>query len=271
MQSIFGFQACSRTSLVARLKKVEGGVDTILKEFPDYRPKPPAPEDESNVFLRSEGDAFFIRNGNAEKPPDDIGQDSAVVGFILGVLKNYLPQIQKVLEVGSSDGRTLEALCDCLGAEGVGIDPSALAVATGNERLQKARKPVELFRGLASNLEFDSQSFDFVLLGFFLYIERRESLLYALAEADRVLRPGGFVAVIDFNPGVAIARDYSHLAGQKTFKNYYPAFFTALSHYVEVAKLPLNSSLEINFDFDPQNRHELTILWKKPDPYPQAL
>lgn len=220
----------------------------------------------SEAFLRSEGDAYFVRNRENRKHIKD--QDSEIDRFISNVLKLHSSTIGKVLEIGSSDGRKLEAICDSLGSQGVGVDPSQLAVEEGNARFENAKKPLKLIRAVANNLEFPAGEFDLVLLGFFLYVEDRANLLYSLAEADRVLRAGGFLAIWDFNPGAPVSRGYSHQKGIRTFKNYYPGFFTSLSHYVEVAKLPLTSSQQIGFELNPENRYELTILWKKEEPYP---
>lgn len=221
----------------------------------------------SEAFLASEGDAYFRRIRETRRHLES--QDSEVVKFILSVLKLHSSEICKVLEIGSSDGRKLEAICDSMGSQGVGVDPSLLAVEEGNARFELAKKPLKLIRGVANNLGLAAQEFDLVILGFFLYLEDRANLLFSLAEADRVLRPGGFLAVWDFNPGTPGSKDYSHQSGIRTYKNYYPGFFTALSHYVEVAKLPLTSSLQIGFELNPGDRHELTILWKKQEPYPE--
>jgi len=103
-----------------------------------------------------------------------------------------------LLDLGTGTGRLLE-LFSPLYARAVGIDASAdmLAVARANlDRAGIANAQVRL--GDIHNLPFQRDSFDVVTIHQVLhYLDDPER---AIAEAARVLRPGGRLLVVDFAP-----------------------------------------------------------------------
>jgi ArsR family transcriptional regulator len=103
-----------------------------------------------------------------------------------------------LLDLGTGTGRLLELFAP-LYARAVGIDASAdmLAVARANlDRAGIANAQVRL--GDIHNLPFQRDSFDVVTVHQVLhYLDDPER---ALAEAARVLRPGGRLLVVDFAP-----------------------------------------------------------------------
>jgi len=118
---------------------------------------------QSDMFLEGEGDNYFRRN----KPTLDsvvtaYGNETSEVDWLCRALTPFQEQIHSVLEIGCANGAKLERMCSALGAKGAGIDPSALAVADGNQRLQDGK--IRLHTGTASSLPFEPQSFDFCLL-----------------------------------------------------------------------------------------------------------
>ena len=64
----------------------------------------------------------------------------------------------------------------------------------------------------------------------------RNDLLKAVAEADRVLKKGGFLAILDFEPKRRHKRDWHHKLGLFSFKTSHTDFFTAGGYYYLVAK-----------------------------------
>jgi ubiquinone/menaquinone biosynthesis C-methylase UbiE/DNA-binding HxlR family transcriptional regulator len=103
-----------------------------------------------------------------------------------------------LLDLGTGTGRILELFAP-LYARAVGIDASAdmLAVARANlDRTGIAKAQVRL--GDIQNLPFQRDSFDVVTIHQVLhYLDDPER---AIAEAARVLRPGGRLLVVDFAP-----------------------------------------------------------------------
>jgi ubiquinone/menaquinone biosynthesis C-methylase UbiE/DNA-binding transcriptional ArsR family regulator len=106
--------------------------------------------------------------------------------------------IQSLLDLGTGTGLVLK-LFDGLYQHAVGIDASRdmLAVARSNlDKVGIARATVRL--GDIFNLPLDGQSFDLVTIHQVLHFLDEPQA--ALAEARRMLRPGGRLVIVDFAP-----------------------------------------------------------------------
>jgi ubiquinone/menaquinone biosynthesis C-methylase UbiE len=118
------------------------------------------------------------------------------------------------------------------GLECFGIDPSVRSVHLANELGVQASK------GTADWLDYSRDKFDFVVFGFCLYLCDRDDLFQIAKEADRVLKPYGWLLIHDFFSPSPVARDYSHYAGVKSFKMDYRKLFewhpnyTCISHHI---------------------------------------
>ncbi len=193
------------------------------------------------TFVRGEGDEWFRRNRSA------LGAGAPSPANELFV--EFLGPGDRVLEIGSADGSRLRELVDRTGCSGWGIDPSAAAVAAGTGR----HRGVALTVGTAERLSFPARSFEVVLFGFCLYLVDRALLHAAIAEARRVLTPGGFVLIHDFDPPAPTERPYHHVPGLVTYKADYSTLFTDRSDFVLVAKRSF-SHHGSTFHPDPQER-----------------
>ncbi len=224
---------------------------------------------QTNYFLQEEGDAWYERNRIVSEKVSPAEEDWGWPNFICDVLYSHSEHISRILEGGSSDGAKLEKLCDFFAAEGTGFDPSRRAVEAGNKRFSAREKNIRLSVGVGREISSDSDAFDLVIIGFFLYITGRSDLRKTMIEFDRVLRPGGFLVVVDFEPETPHSNEYHHKPGFLTYKNTYANFFTGLSDYVVVAKAPLTDRGDLGFVVEEEGRVAVTILWKKSEPYPQ--
>jgi SAM-dependent methyltransferase len=99
-------------------------------------------------------------------------------------------EINRVLDIGCGIGQALYPLAIKKGAFGVGIDISEYALGVGRdfyaEHIPKAK--VSLLKAPAEALPFASDSFDLVNFGLALPYTHNPR---AIAEVERVLRPGG--------------------------------------------------------------------------------
>ena len=105
---------------------------------------------------------------------------------------------ETALDIGSGPGLMACDLAAALGPEGsvVGMDPSESMLALSARREPAAgAAPITFRTGAAEALPFGDESFD-VALSTQVY-EYVEDLATALAEARRVLRPGGRLLVLD--------------------------------------------------------------------------
>ncbi len=168
------------------------------------------------------------------------------------------------MEIGCSSGFKLEAICRHFNAAGKGVEPSNAAVLEGNSRIKS--DDIKLFVGTSDKLPFESGSFDLVYFAFCLYLFDRNELMNSLAEANRVLKTGGFLAITDFDPGKSYCRKYAHLDGVLSYKQDYSAIFTATGLFYLVGKHSFSHRYH-HFDFSGDERESTTILFKESDPY----
>ncbi|MEX0762928.1 MAG: methyltransferase domain-containing protein [Dehalococcoidia bacterium] len=113
------------------------------------------------------------------------------VAFLLPHLKSG----DRLLDVGSGRGMTTIALAQTVapgGTVGVEIEESQVEIARQNAG-DAGVANIRFMAGTAHELEFEDESFDVVFMHYVLeHIDRPQD---TLAEARRVLRPGGIIAV----------------------------------------------------------------------------
>jgi ubiquinone/menaquinone biosynthesis C-methylase UbiE len=185
---------------------------------------------QKDVFLEGEGDAWYLRNsGGASRI---LPQGDPLLSEILALSPPIVEHGTRVLEIGCSEGVRLEWLARERGCDCSGIDPSLRAVSAAAARGVRAQ------RGTAEALPFGDASFDVVAFGFCLYLCDRQDLFRIAAEADRVLRDPGWMAIYDFYAPHPARQEYSHFKGVSSHKMdnralfaWHPAY-TTYSHRV---------------------------------------
>lgn len=221
------------------------------------------PIKQSQIFIQGEGDSYFQRNQNNMES----AIDQYSIEKLIDSLSPFKSNIHQILEIGCSTGNKLRRLCEFFDANGLGIDPSGKAIEVGNQENKKeARENVRLQVGTADILPLEDQSMDLVFFGFCLYLLDRSDIFKAIAEADRVLKPGGFIAILDFDPNGRSKNHYSHKEGIYSYKNAYADLFTGSGHYYLVSKHSMSHSNTF-FVSDNNERVALQILYKEHDAY----
>jgi SAM-dependent methyltransferase len=114
-----------------------------------------------------------------------------------------------VLEIGSADGRRLNAIARAYHCSTHGIDP--LIGSTADDLSRHGRN-----------------AFDLVIYGFCLYVTDPQDWFQIVAEADRVLRVNGHVIIHDFYAERYEARPYKH--DERITSHHYPFERLWLSH-----------------------------------------
>ena len=224
----------------------------------EHKASQPPTGGQSEAFLESEGDNWFERNQTA------LNSESShfATDTIKRVLQKFNYEINNILEIGCGNGAKLNDLCNYFVANGSGIDPSVAAITNGNE----FHRDLNLSVAIASDLPYDNNYFDLVYFGFCLYLLDRNDVLKAVAEVDRVLKSGGFLAILDFDPKQRSKNPYHHKPGLFSYKNSYSDFFTAGGHYYLVAKESFSHESN-DFDTNSNERVSVCILYKEPDTY----
>ena len=104
----------------------------------------------------------------------------------------------RVIDVGTGTGRMLSLFADrAESAEGIDLSHGMLTVARDHLAKEKLRH-VSVRRGDAADLPFEDKSADLVIIHHVLHF--LEAPRRAIAEAARIIRPGGRVIVVDFAP-----------------------------------------------------------------------
>lgn len=217
--------------------------------------RPNMQKNQSKKFIEGEGDKWFERHKNAT----NIFYETET---IKNTLKHFKEDIGCALEIGCGNGAKLNDICESLNARGYGIDPSKEAIEDGN----RSHSKLKLCTGIASNLPYDDNTFDLVYFGFCLYLVDRREIFRALSEADRVLKNGGFLAILDFDPKIRHKRPYHHAPGLFSYKTSYSDFFTAGGHYYLVAKQSFSHE-NMFFTANSDERISSSILYKELDAY----
>ena len=218
---------------------------------------------QSEIFLQAEGDGYYDRNKSALEGKEQLYCED----LLCRELAPFKTDVEQILEIGCASGLKVQYLCELFGAAGNGVDPSSKAVAEGNQRLAGAGiQNIALKVSTANVLPFSEHQFDLVYFGFCLYLADRADLFGAIAEADRVLKPGGFLAIVDFDPAQRHKRRYHHKEGLFSYKQQYANLFTASGHYYLMAKSSLSHSGH-HFSKDSDERVSLCVLYKEPEAY----
>lgn len=118
--------------------------------------------------------------------------------------------IGDLLDIGTGTGRILEIL-GARAANGIGVDQSREMLAIARARLERAGlRNCAVRQGDMYQLPWPGHSFDTVVIHQVLHYAEHPAA--AVAEAARVLRPGGRLAVVDFAPHNlgSLREDYAH-------------------------------------------------------------
>jgi ubiquinone/menaquinone biosynthesis C-methylase UbiE/predicted DNA-binding transcriptional regulator len=107
-------------------------------------------------------------------------------------------QVPTYLDLGTGTGRILE-LVSARAARAVGVDLNGEMLALARARIEKAALAhVQVRRGDLFQLPYSERSFDLITLHQVLHYLEDPSA--AVAEAARVLKPGGKLVIVDFAP-----------------------------------------------------------------------
>ena len=174
---------------------------------------------QKDIFLEGEGDAWWRRNQSGE---------SAILDHFDHAILQRVSTPSSVLEIGTADGRRLARIVNELPGpiRALGVDPSSKAVASARDKFPR----IDFEVGTADAIPTEEQ-FDLVILGFCLYLCDRNLLPAIVAETNRVLKDGGQLIIIDFDPPHPRKRTFRHRDGVWSFKMDYSKLFDAFPQY----------------------------------------
>ena len=207
---------------------------------------------QETTFAAGEGDRYFGRN-RAALEEFDVERDP-----IIRLVRDAGLEPRSIIEVGAAAGHRVAALADAFECRGVAVDPSSAAVEAGRLRYPG----IELHVGAMDAVPV-ADEFDLVIVNFVFHWVARSLLLRSMAEVDRLTRDEGHVAIGDFMPAGLMRTPYHHSPGLWTFKQDYPAAFTASGIYCRVAVIAGEYGSRVpSRDPDPGNRVGYALLHK---------
>ncbi|HEY9115201.1 MAG TPA: bifunctional demethylmenaquinone methyltransferase/2-methoxy-6-polyprenyl-1,4-benzoquinol methylase UbiE [Bacteroidales bacterium] len=108
-------------------------------------------------------------------------------------------QPKVILDVATGTGDLAIELCKLKPDSIVGIDIADEMLAVGRKKIQKKKLQsiIDLQNGDSENLDFAANTFDAVTVAF--GVRNFETLNKGLEEMNRVLKPGGMVAILEFS------------------------------------------------------------------------
>ena len=133
-----------------------------------------------------------------------LGRELARAGIGRATFEAWLPELpdlcgSRVLDLGCGEGSALTSMSRAVGLAGVAVGLDASRVLLGQASAQRVfGSPLSLLQGRVEALPFPDDCFDLCWCDRVLsHIDRVD---YALAEIQRVVRPGGavFVALYDY-------------------------------------------------------------------------
>jgi ubiquinone/menaquinone biosynthesis C-methylase UbiE len=108
-------------------------------------------------------------------------------------------EYRDILDLGCGFGKSTRPFVDAFpGANVVGIDLSAPNLRLAHHQAERLHKPIAVYQRAAEATGFSDASFDLVTATMLIHEMPMQVLRQVLAEALRVLRPGGLLAVLDF-------------------------------------------------------------------------
>lgn len=203
--------------------------------------------EQKNIFLNGEGDAWFKRNKKSLEDRMDFG-----------FLDHFLPYLKpgsRVLEIGCANGANLKYIRNKTGCECFGIDPSEKAI-----RNEPKTDGIELSVSSADDYEFD-KPFDLIFFGFCLYLTDRSLLSKVIYNADRHLVSPGFLGIIDFDCPYLVQKIYQHKVGVSSYKADYSNLFLCYPSYSLVSKYSFSHQSSL-FDAAEDERVASWLLYK---------
>ncbi len=211
---------------------------------------------QKKVFLDSEADNWYTRNKDKILERKDFYPQFRGYEEFLSSLKNT-----NILEIGSSVGHNLDYIDRLTGSSNglYAIEPSRLAVEDGEKLFPK----ISFTNASGEELQcFEDNKFDFIIIGFCLYLFDREILDLFVNEVDRVLKKDGFLMIFDFDSKTPFKNKYAHEEGIYSYKMDYSTLFLENRNYYLVQKMPWSHRMP-NFDHDKNERCATYLIYKE--------
>ncbi len=208
------------------------------------------------IFLDTEADNWYARNKDKILEKKEFYPQFQGYEEFLSSLSNA-----NILEIGSSVGHNLDYIDKLTGSINTlyAIEPSRLAVEDGEKLFPK----INFTNASGEELKcFEDNKFDFIIIGFCLYLFDREILDLFVAEVDRILKKDGFLMIFDFDSKIPFRNKYAHEEGVFSYKMDYSTLFLNNINYYLVQKMSWSHRMP-SFDPEKNERCATHLIYKE--------
>lgn len=214
-----------------------------------------------DAWERGEGNNWFQRNEAVLTQPEHVAGDIVLRQIAL------LPIPQRVLEIGAANCWRLEAIRARYGSDCLGCDVSETAIDAAVCDYPR----IGAYVAPSHDLPPRDSSQDLVIFSFVLHWVDRTYLARTIAEADRVLKPGGHLIISDFLPDAPCRTRYHHRQDMElwTYKQDYAACWLSLATYQELRRQVWNHDTGELGDC-PAGQRAVTVTLRKEEIYSVA-
>lgn len=178
---------------------------------------------QNDIFERSEGDAWFMRNADYLS---EVKHSDLPLSYCIELAK--VTPLERVIELGCSNGYRLDAIRSVLGVACEGVDISSAAISDGRQRFPGINlSQADL---IATKIATPA---DVVIVNFVLHWVDRQLLSATVAEIDRLVSENGCLILGDFLPDYPCKTHYHHRddVALYTYKQDYTKLFLSLGTY----------------------------------------
>lgn len=172
--------------------------------YPDYYLNPFHAYDQGNLSWEAASEVEVAAHAvHARIWPDAGAQgDARLRQSYHEILKAQIPtEPRDIIDLGCSVGMSTFALQACYPqAQITGVDLSPYFLAIAHYRAQEQGRSVRWVHAAAEATDLPSASFDLVSTFLMCHELPQAATIQVLQEARRLLRPGGFLAIMDMNP-----------------------------------------------------------------------
>ena len=208
---------------------------------------------DKNLFDEKDANDWFRRNIEIieSRGPDPI------IEILIHWLKPFKSELSNILEIGCGSGHRLDQLSNSLELESFGLEPSSDAI----KYIENNFSSLKVKKGFGYDIPY-KKPFDLVHLGFFLYLVDRDLYLRCISEVDRLVRPGKFLSIVDFETPFPYSNKYDHQEGIYSHKVNNAEVFVSSGIYSVVNKFHFSHN-NLYFNKDINERVSLTLLYKE--------
>ena len=210
----------------------------------------------NRLFKIKDANEWFLRN-KASLKSMNMKKDE-ISNLIISWLKPFKKDIKKMIEIGCGNGQRLDYISNNLNALGKGIEPSDKAISYAKRYFSH----LEIRCEYSDKISFKGKDFDYIHLGFFLYLVDRSLFLKSISEIDRLLKFGGFISILDFDVPSPYSNKFSHNKNLFSHKLNNSQVFLSTGFYSLVNKVSF-SHKRIYFDKEINERVSLCLLYKE--------